>query len=155
VSTITAPFTGCVNLSDLTGDLIWTVTGPHKFEAGAWRGDMPGCDRTTHHQRPLEIEGGTDALDHLFDGQVLAIRWHWQTQDQCGRHQIDIHDVTAGEMVALVINSGTVCDGGGGVMLPPIVPPTLPPAAPIPEPATVLMVGGALLVARVRQIWSR
>lgn len=160
MSSIIAPLEGCVALDDLesaNAQLIWFIVGPDRHRAGAWQADRPGCAPTTHHQRALLIEGGTQALRNPSPDSPLAIEFEWDRQIPCGRFQIDIHNAVTDEMKALVIDTGVVCHGRPPHAGPPIVihPPQTPPNAPpaiIPEPGTMALLGGALLA---RAAWMR
>lgn len=170
---ITMPFTGCVNISELNGPLVVYITGPAEHRAAAFQGDKAGCEPTTHHQRELLIDGGTDALKHMDVGEVVAVEFDYAHWDQCGRFQLDFKNMSTGEFWALMIDTGrdfvgTTCNGVETqpkppiVVKPPVITPHVPPIViephmpdeptpvPVPEPATVFMLGSGLLVAARR-----
>lgn len=175
MSTILAPLTGCVRFDDLDGPLEWLIhdAAGQRHQAGAWWTDKPGCEPTTHHQRPLVIDGGTDVLRNPLEGQIITIGFDYEKQGgdtPCGRWQIDVVNKFTNEIAALVINTGVRCERPEIVVpprpphgMPPVTPPYVPPytevppyvppvVTPVPEPGTMLLLGGAILA---RAMWQR
>lgn len=156
MSSITAPLEGCIALDDLEltdAQLIWFIIGPDRHKAGAWQTDKPGCGPNTHHQRSLLIPGGSEALINP-PLTPLSIEFEWERQIPCGRFQIDIHNAVTDEMKALVINTGVVCkeDKPPVVVIPPVTPNVPDTPVVVPEPTTMLLVSGAILL---RGVWQK
>ena len=136
MSTITAPFYGCIAYEDLHDPLILTIhdAAGQKHQAAAWMTDKGGCGKTTHHQRALIIEGGSANLRNPDVGEVIHIQFDYVKQfasqmnlgKPCGGAQVDVVNTVTNEMAALYIFTGQDC----GKPPKPIVvkPPTVRPS---------------------------
>jgi hypothetical protein len=179
MSTITAPFYGCIAYEKLHDPLVITIhdAAGQRHQAAAWMTDRGGCGKTTHHQRALIIDGGSANLRNPDPGEVINIRFDYVKQfasqmylgKPCGGAQVDVVNTVTNEMAALYIFTGQDC----GKPPKPIVvkPPTVRPAvqeeipppklaeddptplpAVVPEPSSMLLLGSALVL---RMLWQK
>lgn len=183
MASITAPFSGCIYIEDLlaqhAGILEWELSGiqGQRIKAAAFAGDKAGCEPTTHHQRPLLIAGGTDALRNpIEDSITIGFDWRKQSSESpCHRvFQIDILNTVEGDFFGGLITYRDQqlpeqCTGTPAVVVvkPPVVvtPPYVevpsyptptpfdaPDApVPVPEPTTLLLIGGAVALQQLRR----